>query len=337
MHYPSCDICKAVMFHIVQVYCPLTSSAYHRIINVFACARQECWGKCDSWKVLRSQYLEAKGKITQEMKSKEVAPMAASDWCDTADDWGMNEEAECTGFNADHLPELKADDPHVLVASECTYQLQGLSLSETLATTEVKSFSVASAGEGLIAAGSVPCFQSYFISVVDELDYESSVDISHAEELLKEYQQREGVAVDQLISESCVSEGNEEKYEKTFTKHGDRTFLKFMKKISACPEQILRYSWKGTPLFITTSPPAMNTLIPSCKNCGSSRVFEFQLMPALVSMLKTASNEDISVEFGTVLIYTCEKSCWTLGWQIPQEEFPYVQADPDQALFKVNT
>lgn len=258
--------------------------------------------------------------------------MAASDWCDTANDWGMDEEAECTRLHATHLPAMKADgDPHMLVASECTYQLQGLSLAETLSTTKVQSCIAASAGEGLIASVSVSSFQSYFISVVDESDCDGSFDISHAQELLKEYQEREGVALEQLILASCTSEGSEEKYEKASTKHGDRTFLKFMKKISACPEQILRYSWKGTPLFMTPSSSGMSSAIPSCTNCGSSRVFEFQLMPALVSMLKTASSDDISVEFGTVLIYTCEKSCWLPTWQNPQEEFPCVQADPDLA------
>uniref|UniRef100_A0A9L0R8E5 Programmed cell death 2 like n=1 Tax=Equus caballus TaxID=9796 RepID=A0A9L0R8E5_HORSE len=41
-----------------------------------------------------------------------------------------------------------------------------------------------------------------------------------------------------------------------------------------------------------------------------------------------------SVEFGTILIYTCEKSCWPQNHQTPMEEFCIIQEDPDELLFK---
>uniref|UniRef100_A0A8C9NEG2 Programmed cell death protein 2 C-terminal domain-containing protein n=1 Tax=Serinus canaria TaxID=9135 RepID=A0A8C9NEG2_SERCA len=43
---------------------------------------------------------------------------------------------------------------------------------------------------------------------------------------------------------------------------------------------------------------------------------------------------DLSVEFGTVIVYTCERSCWPTNHQTPLEEFIFVQEDPDQRLFK---
>ena len=42
----------------------------------------------------------------------------------------------------------------------------------------------------------------------------------------------------------------------------------------------------------------------------------------------------LSVEFGTILIYTCEKSCWPQNHQTPVEEFCIIQEDPDELLFK---
>lgn len=51
----------------------------------------------------------------------------------------------------------------------------------------------------------------------------------------------------------------------------------------------LRYSWGGQPLFITCPPANLDQAIPACSTCGSSRVFEFQLMPTLVSMLQSDS------------------------------------------------
>ena len=114
--------------------------------------------------------------------------------------------------------------------------------------------------------------------------------------------------------------------------------FRFMKKISVCPEQILRYSWNGKPLFISEPPSNLSEMVPPCSSCGSPRTFEFQLMPALVSLLrvKDSTTESAAVlEFGTVLVYTCRKSCWPSGSNnTPREEFLFIQADPDQKFFK---
>lgn len=44
-----------------------------------------------------------------------------------------------------------------------------------------------------------------------------------------------------------------------------------------------RYNWKGSPLMVRDHPAPQET---KCKFCGSSRVFEFQLMPPLVYLLQ---------------------------------------------------
>ena len=49
-----------------------------------------------------------------------------------------------------------------------------------------------------------------------------------------------------------------------------------------------RYSWSGEPLFLTC-PTSEVTELPACSHCGAQRIFEFQLMPALVSMLRSAN------------------------------------------------
>lgn len=49
-----------------------------------------------------------------------------------------------------------------------------------------------------------------------------------------------------------------------------------------------RYSWSGEPLFLTC-PTSEVTELPACSYCGARRIFEFQLMPALVSMLRSAN------------------------------------------------
>uniref|UniRef100_A0A8D2PA83 Programmed cell death protein 2 C-terminal domain-containing protein n=1 Tax=Zosterops lateralis melanops TaxID=1220523 RepID=A0A8D2PA83_ZOSLA len=239
---------------------------------------------------------------------KQESNFAAKDWCEEAEDWGACDGAE---------PSASAP-------------LELLGLKEAVSSEDTHP---AAREEMVMAmAGSAPMFQPFYINVVDEQDYMGFLDTDHADKLLKEYQQRECVDLEQMMSESFAGEDGNEKYEKSEVKSWDHTFHKFMKRISMCPEQILRYSWGGQPLFITCPAANLDQGIPACSNCGSSRVFEFQLMPTLVSMLQ--SDSDLSVEFGTVIVYTCERSCWPTNHQTPLEEFIFVQEDPDQRLFK---
>ncbi|XP_067158584.1 programmed cell death protein 2-like [Apteryx mantelli] len=332
---PGCGVCGAALLHLVQVYCPLEASPYHRVANVFACAGRGCWGQPRSWKVLRSQYLQTEEKEARDRssKQKQESNFAANDWYEEADDWGVCDEAESPVYTSLQLLGLN----EVMMSSslsrevECASQFQQLCLSEAADMSGPLRMR-APVREGTAAASSAPVFQPYYISVVDEEDYTGFLDTDHADKLLKEYQQREGVDLEQLMSESFAGEGDNEKYEKSEVKSRDHAFHKFMKRISVCHEQILRYSWGGQPLFITCPPANINKGIPACSNCGSNRVFEFQLMPALVSMLQ--SDTDLSVEFGTAIVYTCERSCWPTNHQTPLEEFIFVQEDPDQKLFK---
>ncbi|NXN94093.1 PDD2L protein, partial [Rhinopomastus cyanomelas] len=257
---------------------------------------------------------------------KQASNFAAKDWCEEADDWGVCDGAEYSACASRQLLGLSE-----AVSSSLCREVEQLHLSE--ATDGSGSLNTdPPVGEGAMMASSAPVFQPFYISVVDEEDYTGFPDTGHVDELLREYEQREGVGLDQLMSESFAGGGDNEKYEKSEVKGGDHTFHKFMKRISVCPEQIVRYSRGGQPLFITCPPANIDKGIPACGNCGSSRMFEFQLMPALVSMLQ--SNSDLSVEFGTVLVYTCESSCWPPDQQTPLEEFVFVQDDPDQRLFQ---
>ncbi|XP_049430139.1 programmed cell death protein 2-like isoform X1 [Epinephelus fuscoguttatus] len=315
---PRCSRCGAPLLHVVQVYCPLEASPYHRNLHLFACPGAECSGRSDSWKVLRSQCLEEAAAASRPVPAQE-APPSATDWCDTADDWGMEEEEEDGwggGVKKISQVQEEAAAPEAQAAAEMdvSSRLQYLNLGET--------------------QEDVPVLRSFFISVEEESDLGGEEDdLRHAQQLLREYERREGVAVGEL--EDSEGGGGEEKYEKTRARHGDAVFSRFMKKISLCPQQILRYCRSGKPLFITEPPANMAQVVSACGSCGGSRTFELQLMPALVSLLRReGGSAEAELEFGTVLVYTCTNSCWTAGSGSAVEEFCFVQADPDQLLFK---
>ena len=173
-----------------------------------------------------------------------------------------------------------------------------------------------------------PVLRSLFISVLEESDLGGEEEeLRHARQLLREYERREGTTVGK------PNAGGEEKYEKTKARHGDAVFSRFMKKISPCPQQILRYCRGGRPLFLTEPPCSPAQTLPACGACGGARTFELQLMPALVSLLHAAGGGG-QVEFGTVLVYTCTNSCWGAGSTSALEEACLVQQDPDQHLFR---
>ncbi|XP_004450340.2 programmed cell death protein 2-like isoform X2 [Dasypus novemcinctus] len=318
---PVCGRCGQLLALVVQVYCPLEGSPFHRLLHVFACVHPSCGsGGARSWKVFRSQCLQMREE-TQDAQQENG--LAAEDWCEGADDWGSDSEE----IPSPQIPLDFENDSKSAKDVDCMARLQDLNLHDTI----LGAAHPTPPGQGLALPTLGPQFLPYYICVVDEDDYRDFVNLDHAHSLLREYQQREGIDVEQLISQSLYSDGDE-KYEKTIVKTGDMVFYKFMKRIAACQEQILRYSWSGEPLFLTY-PSSEVSELPACSHCGSQRTFEFQLMPALVSVLKS-TNLDLSVEFGTILIYTCEESCWPQNHQTPLEEFCIIQEDPDELLFK---
>ncbi|XP_056272695.1 programmed cell death protein 2-like isoform X2 [Pseudoliparis swirei] len=321
---PLCGRCGGPLAQVVQVYCPLEASPYHRNLHLFACTRAACSGRSDCWKVLRSQSLEEEEREEERPPPAQEAPRSATEWCDTADDWGMEEEEEEEkggggGGGGGGVEKEVAAAPHTEAGeTDVSRRLQVLRLVDSDSQQEV------------------PVLRAFFISVVEEADlYGEEDELQHARRLLREYEGREGVAAGGLEDEGG---GGGEKYEKTRARHGDAVFSRFMKKISLCPQQILRYRRGGKPLFV--SEPRAGDAAPPCASCGGARTFELQLMPALVSLLRRRKREEEEeeLEFGTVLVYTCRSSCWTQGPGSGSgpavEEFCLVQPDPDQHLFK---
>uniref|UniRef100_A0ABI7XLU7 Programmed cell death protein 2 C-terminal domain-containing protein n=1 Tax=Felis catus TaxID=9685 RepID=A0ABI7XLU7_FELCA len=235
---PVCERCRQPLALVVQVYCPLEGSPFHRLLYVFACPRPRCsMGGARSWKVFRSQCLQTREKEAQDAQENSLA---AEDWCEGADDWGSDSEEVPP-------PQRTLDfgnDPHSAKDTDCTAQLRDLHLQDTV----LGAAPPVSPGEEMALPSLAPQFLPYYMCVVDEDDYRDFVSLDHAHSLLRDYQQKEGMDMEQLLSQSLPGDGDE-KYEKTTIKSGDKIFYKFMKRIAACQEQILRYSWSGEPLF----------------------------------------------------------------------------------------
>lgn len=119
--------------------------------------------------------------------------LAAEDWCEGADDWGSDNEEMSS-------PQLTLDfgnDSNSAKDLDCTAQLQDLCLQEAVLAAAL----TVPPGEETALPSVVPQFLPYYICVVDEDDYRDVVSLDHAHNLLREYQQREGIDMEQLISQ----------------------------------------------------------------------------------------------------------------------------------------
>lgn len=57
----------------------------------------------------------------------------------------------------------------------------------------------------------------------------------------------------------------------------DRTFSQFKSRVASQPNQVIRYSRNGEPLWLSDAHQPCSESIPACDYCGSEREFEFQV------------------------------------------------------------
>ncbi|XP_078691644.1 programmed cell death protein 2-like [Branchiostoma floridae x Branchiostoma belcheri] len=376
---PVCALCCCRLTLVVQVYCPLDGSPYHRTLYLFACCRKQCWNKSESWFAVRLQV--SCEDHTSEQEETEVVSMATTDWCDDADDWGDEEEEEdpvAIATPPTTIDQPRQEEDNMTSESVCMEQFQNLDISDSVEQTgfndkenlnhddnsekgtvdieKVENVLVEDLPVDDVTASSLSklfslnvdteepsqedtVFEAYYMSVFEE-PTDSMVDYGdHVHRLMTDYQQKEGVDLAAMEGSgiSTGKRGGGESYEKSTARHGDKVFQKFAKRVSLCPEQILRYSRGGKPLYIQ-EPEDVHMVAPPCANCGGQGVFELQLMPTIISILKTqgVTSNDPILEFGTVLVYTCAGSCWTQQ-STSCVEHVVVQADPYNQFFSQKT
>lgn len=125
----------------------------------------------------------------------------------------------------------------------------------------------------------------------------------------------------------------------TFESSHDKTFQKFSDRIAQNPEQVLRYELMGQPLLYSGHDDVATRFavpfgkagaargIPRCESCGSSRVFELQLVPGLIYELEKDEAMDLEegMEWGTIIVGTCANNCGEAGAVSFKEEWVGVQ------------
>ncbi|KAK8946496.1 hypothetical protein KSP39_PZI006434 [Platanthera zijinensis] len=102
----------------------------------------------------------------------------------------------------------------------------------------------------------------------------------------------------------------------------------FQERIVEAPEQVLRYyrDRGAKPLWPLWIGRPSEADIPSCKYCQCPLSFEFQIMPQLLFYFGV-KNELDSLDWGTIVVYTCSASCDASVISY-KEEFAWVQLYP---------
>ncbi|CAH8509015.1 unnamed protein product [Schistosoma turkestanicum] len=94
-----CMVCHKPMDFIMQLYCPIGDSKYHRTLYFFVCINNPCQLNGNNWKVLRSQYLM---KCDQNSQAKLVC---GTNWCVDYEANNSSDE-ESWGQDVEQNPEV---------------------------------------------------------------------------------------------------------------------------------------------------------------------------------------------------------------------------------------
>ncbi|TFK39378.1 programmed cell death protein 2 [Crucibulum laeve] len=392
-----CKICSSPMELLVQIWCPFEDSPMDRALYMWGCPRIGCQGKDGSvraWRGLRYNEKYAV-KLKQKLARKREKEKAKADAL-AADAEKKKNAMKSNPFSmsAASTPNPFGLGAHVF--GESSPALTPASVNVPQAEhddddegddSDAESDSGSSEKSLLIAMASTTIAESPWKAAPSY----PPLYLSTASEYLPPQPKAKLPPGVQVIdpSDDDGKSGKDiswavEPYENSLDM--DYVFERFTKRVGYEGEQCVRYELNGTPLpfqsdkvFDTLFPaPATAPLpvtkpdfkvvhaqkrtfdssaVPPCPVCKSKRVFECQLMPNLINVLRSKdadkairltdeerrkaveralkgnnANEKRGMEWGTCMVFSCEKDCCLNdagggakdSWR---EEFVYIQWD----------
>ncbi|KAK7679486.1 hypothetical protein QCA50_017540 [Cerrena zonata] len=372
IHRRFASIARKPMELLVQLWCPLEDSPYDRVLYVWGCARGSCQGKDDgsvrAWRALRfnEKYAAKLEKKRARQKAKEDAKKAAQKAEEErkssakvnpfsmkssagAPSFGMGLGNQIFGNVSADGPEDEQDEPSSAADDDSSSEDEDSSGSEDELVTAMAS-STLDTSEWATA----PAYTSLYLSTFSEyLPKQKTPKVPSADDVEAEHENGK-----QPKDVSWAMEGYENSLET------DHVFDRFSQRVEYQSDQCVRYDMGGTPLpfahdavfdrlfpvprsassgvpvtkaaFMVTPGGGKRVFdsssLPACKHCGAKRVFECQLMPNLINVLKTPKSDegkknltdderrkevekvlkragDGRMDWGTCMIFSCEKDC----------------------------
>ncbi|CAO3704030.1 unnamed protein product [Rhizopus stolonifer] len=351
--YCKCRICGDYMYLLFQSYAPLVDSAFHRVVYVWACNKRLCMKKEGSFSVVRSHvvdetYLKAQKQKEEEKRKKEEQRKAAANQTgfgqgfQLGDLWGNSAgsfaKAAAKAAPTTPLFGMKNNNTSPFGAKKET-STESMDLADQLNKLSIQP----SAPVNVSLLPKFPGQYLYIDSEPKEPRY-NGIDMSRYKDFLD-------MEKDMLMD---VDGGGEtwqgEAYEKQQLPKGfDKHFKKFTERVELEPSQCVRYEFAGHPLFYSAlRPQQQQQIVTPCKYCKGPKVFEFQLMPNVLSILPTTEyatdnvkpentkqsvmeSWSVGMEFGSILAFVCQKDCHPGSIEEPayMEETVVVQYELD--------
>ncbi|KAK1320579.1 hypothetical protein QJS10_CPA03g00035 [Acorus calamus] len=105
-----------------------------------------------------------------------------------------------------------------------------------------------------------------------------------------------------------------------------KRWASFQERVMRAPEQVLRYcrDTKAKPLWPLSAGQPAKANIPKCSYCNGPLSYEFQIMPQLLYFFNV-KNEADSLDWATIVVYSCSASCEDSSSVSYKEEFPWIQ------------
>jgi pre-rRNA-processing protein TSR4 len=340
-----CKICNNYMSQLLQLNADLQSffPQDERRLHIFTCRKKQCTKKIGSVRAFR----EVRKAHVRERKEKKpvveekTAPKPVQDLGSAL--FGSSGQAAFNGGNpfsssnsgsAEANPFASIGSPSSLAAVSpqrpVEEQPPAQSFAEKLKIgAETGSPSQQHHTEPWPSESAFPSpFTSFYLDAYpEELEKEATASVPAKAE-------SSGSAYDIEDSKSTPSLDKD-----TFESALDKTFQKFSDRISQNPDQVLRYEFKGEPVLYSGNDDVASRFIvphgkagapkgmPRCESCGAARVFEMQLVPGLI--YEVEKDEEMSLddgmEWGTIIVGTCEKNCGEAESVSFREEWSGVQ------------
>ncbi|KAJ3365856.1 programmed cell death protein [Kappamyces sp. JEL0680] len=293
-----CQVCAEPMVLLLQLYCPedYPEVAFHRMIYVFCCKRGSCHaGRTSSgFAILRSQLPLKNPLYDMDGQFQAATSAIETDYSLSVEGLGKTQFCCICGVPALSMCGQCHARPYCSKSHQALDWTQGM--HKELCQSQGKP------------SGPVQDWLDCFVYPLlyleeDEEPEKGSADLA-------------GLSLHAQAAIENVEEGDADLEEEQETETDvDKAFLKFQKRISLAPDQVLRYGrvmpdgHNEPPLWVSSAGIAAPSEIPCCPSCKAPRTFEFQIMPQLLVHLGLDHKDANCLDWGTVVFYTCSQHC----------------------------
>ncbi|KAK1284366.1 hypothetical protein QJS10_CPB21g01817 [Acorus calamus] len=318
-----CGFCENPLQFLLQVYAPIAEkeSAFHRTVFVFMCTSMACllrdqheqWRRGSerplrSVKVFRCQLPRLNRFYPSEAPKEDgigrslVPGAALCSWCGT---W--KGEKVCSSCKRAHYCSAKHQVMHWRSGHKADCQ-------QAIISSGSSDHIYNNGRQALERMNTVACkslWREYEIICEDECPDMVDDDGSSTSLVCKDANVNE---VYQSLSKSFEVDDDKKRW------------ASFQERVIRAPEQVLRYcrDTKAKPLWPLSAGQPAKANIPKCSYCNGPLSYEFQIMPQLLYFFNVKNQTD-SLDWATIVIYSCSASCEDSSSVSYKEEFPWIQ------------